>query len=361
MTTRVAIVGCGFIGTVHSFALRALIRGGLADAAVVATCDVEVEKARRMLQAHGEGVATENVDEALADVDAAWVCTPTAMHHQVVERCVANGVAIYCEKPLARDLEGAEAISSLVDASGLPNQVGLVLRSAPPFASIAALSRNEATEGGPDPETLGSPIAVLLRDDQYFPVGGMYGSDWRADVSVAGGGTLLEHSIHDLDLLAWMLGPVVSVVARTENHAGHPGIEDVAAVTLEHSSGALSSLLSVWHGIETRPSTRRLEVFFERGHAVLENEEVGPVMIEQGGARSEIVLQRDSVELMERLAVPAELRPHLLAYASADLGFVQSVQQGRSPTPDIAVALQAHRVVDAAYRSAELGGKPQHP
>ena len=120
-----------------------------------------------------------------------------------------------------------------------------------------------------------------MRDDQYFPIGGMYGSDWRADVSIAGGGTLLEHSIHDLDLLAWMLGPVVSVVARTQNHAGHPGIEDVAAVTLEHSSGAISTLLSVWHGIKTRPSTRRLEVFFERGHAVLENEQVGPVMVEQ--------------------------------------------------------------------------------
>ncbi len=314
-----------------------------------------------MLEAHGQGVATADLDEALADVDAAWVCTPTAMHLEVVERCVANGVAIYCEKPLARDLEGAEAISSLVAASGLPNQAGLVLRSAPPFESIAALSRGEEVEGGPDPESLGSPMAVVLRDDQYFPVGGMYGSDWRADVSVAGGGTLLEHSIHDLDLLAWMLGTVVSVIARTENHAGHPGIEDVAAVTLEHSSGALSTLLSVWHRIETRPSTRRLEVFFERGHAVLENEQVGPVMIEQADARTEIGLPRHCVELMDRLAVPAELGPHLLAYASADLGFLQSVQDGRSPSPDIGVALQAHRVVDAAYRSAVLDGQPQAP
>jgi predicted dehydrogenase len=202
---------------------------------------------------------------------------------------------------------------------------------------------------------------VVLRDDQYFPIGGMYGSDWRADVSIAGGGTLLEHSIHDLDLLAWMLGPVVSVIARTKNHAGHHGIEDVAAVTLEHSNGALSTLLSVWHGIETRPSTRRLEVFFERAHAVLEDEQVGPVMVQQADQNTEIGLPRSAVEVMNRLAVPNELRTHLLAYASADLEFLHSVQRGQPPSPDIGVALEAHRIVDAAYRSAEVGGEPKTP
>jgi predicted dehydrogenase len=360
-TTRIAILGCGFIGTVHSFALRAVIRGGLSDAAVVATCDVEVDKARRLLEAHGEGVATVNVDEALQDVDAAWVCTPTAMHQEVVERCVESGVAIYCEKPLARDLKGAEEISRLVQSSGLTNQVGLVLRAAPPYASVAALSRGESVEGGPAAQSLGPALAVVMRDDQYFPIGGMYGSDWRADVSIAGGGTLLEHSIHDLDLLAWMLGPVVSVVARTKNHAGHPGIEDVASVTLEHSSGAISTLLSVWHGIETRPSTRRLEVFFELARAVLDDEQAGPVIVEQADQTTEIGMPHASELVMGRLAVPNELRAHLLAYASADLAFLQAVQNGRPATPDVGTALEAHRIVDAAYRSAEKGGEPQTP
>jgi predicted dehydrogenase len=341
-----------------------VIRSGLVDAAVVAACDLEVDKARRMLDGHGsgrEGVATLDLDEALEGVDVAWVCTPTAMHHQVVERCVAHRVAIYCEKPLARDLKGAEAIASLVKSSGLANQVGLVLRASPPFVSVAALSRGEVVAGGPSPGSVGAPLAAVLRDDHFFPVGGMYGSDWRSDVSVAGGGTLLEHSIHDVDLLSWMLGPVVSVVARTQNHAGHQGIEDVTAVTLEHSNRALSTLLSVWHGIETRPSTRRLEVFFERAHAVLENEEVGPVVVEQAEATTEIGLPREAVEVMGRLAVADELRSHLLAYASADLGFLRSVRSDRQPSPDIGVALQAHRVVDAAYRSAALGGEPQVP
>jgi predicted dehydrogenase len=370
-TTRLAIIGCGFIGTVHSFAIRAIVRGGLVDASVVATCDTDIERARRMLEPHGDGphgdgpdgdgIATDDVDEALAGVDAAWVCTPTSAHHDVVERCVENGVAIYCEKPLAKDLAGAEAIATLVEESHLVNQVGLVLRSSPPMASIASLCRGEMVTGGPEPSSLGSPMAAVLRDDQYFPVGGMYGSDWRADVQVAGGGTLLEHSIHDVDMLSWMLGPVVSVVARTENHAGHSGVEDVAVVTFEHSSGALSTLLSVWHGIRTRPSTRRLEVFFERAHIVLEDEQVGPVKIEQDDSTCELGIPIEALEVMERLAVPSELKPHLLAYCSADLGFIRSAAEGRVAAPGVGVALEAHRIVDAAYRSAAAGGAPQEP
>jgi predicted dehydrogenase len=239
--------------------------------------------------------------------------------------------------------------------------VGLVLRSSPPFSTVAALCRGEFVEGAPEPESLGTPMAAVLRDDQYFPIGGMYGSQWRADVAVAGGGTLLEHSIHDLDLLSWMFGPVVSVVAKTANHAGHAGIEDVAAVTLEHAGGAISTLLSVWHSLPTRPSTRRLEVFFETAHAVLEDEQVGPVAIEREDGTSQVGLRPRDLDLMERLSAPDELKPHLLAYASADLGFLESVGSGRPATPGLDVALEAHRVAEAAYRSAAEGGVPHRP
>jgi 4-hydroxybenzoate polyprenyltransferase len=53
-------------------------------------------------------------------------------------------------------------------------------------------------------------LTVVFRDDQYLPVRGVYKSSWRGDVARAGAGTLLEHSIHDLDLLEWLLGPAVA-------------------------------------------------------------------------------------------------------------------------------------------------------
>jgi predicted dehydrogenase len=325
----------------------------------VAACDHDADKAVRLMEAHGRGVATADVDEALEGTDAAWICTPTASHKTVVEHCLDHGVGIYCEKPLATDLMGAEEIFGLVKASGVANQVGLVLRSSPPVAQLAALCRGETVAGAPEPESMGRPMAALLRDDQYFPIGGMYGSLWRADYETAGGGTLIEHSIHDVDLLSWMFGPVVSVVARTSNHAGHAGIEDVAAVTLEHDSGVITQLMSVWHGVKTRPSTRRLEVFFEKAHSVLEDEAAGPVRIEQAEQTAVLQLPDEALSLMESLPVAEGIKTAVLAYVSADLGFVRSVAAGRRPVPGIDVAVEAHRVVDAAYRSAASGGIPE--
>ena len=359
--SRIAIIGCGFIGTIHSFALRAIIGGGLADATVVSACDHDVDKAVRLIESHGAGVATADVGEALGGADAAWICTPTATHKTVVEHCLAKRVAVYCEKPLATGLRGAEEISGLVDAAGVANQVGLVLRSSPPVAQLARLCRGEQVPGAPAPETMGRPIAAFLRDDQYFPIGGMYGSKWRADVGIAGGGTLIEHSIHDVDLLSWMFGPVVSVTARTANHAGHAGIEDVAALTLEHETGVTAQLLSVWHGLETRPSTRRLEVFFEKAHSVLEDESAGPVRIERAESSTEVGMPEEALALMESLPVAEGLKTAVLAYVSADLGFLRSIAAGVPPVPGLDVAVEAHRVVEAAYRSAASGGIPEVP
>ncbi len=103
---------------------------------------------------------------------------------------------------------------------------------------------------------------------------------WRADAAQAGGGCLIEHSIHDLDILRYCFGDVESVVARTANHAGHPGIEDMAAVTLSFASGFEAQLTSIWHDILSRGSTRRLEVFCREGMVWLDDEFRGPLHVQ---------------------------------------------------------------------------------
>jgi predicted dehydrogenase len=89
---------------------------------------------------------------------------------------------VFCEKPLAVDLAGAEALAAT--ARPIAAQVGLVLRSAPVFGALRAVVQSGE---------LGAVMAAVFRDDQYFPIQGMYGSRWRADVGAAGGGCLIEH------------------------------------------------------------------------------------------------------------------------------------------------------------------------
>jgi predicted dehydrogenase len=224
-----------------------------------------------------------------------------------------------------------------------------VLRHSPAIATLLALVHSGR---------LGRPMAAALCDDQYFPIQGQYASGWRADVTQAGGGTLIEHSIHDIDLLGALLGPIHEVSASTANFAGHPGIEDVAAVTLRHRSGATSSLTSVWHSILGRQSTRHLQVIGETGIATLTDEHAGNVTVLTDRGTEEIPptfrpAERELVEaVMDAVDLPEPFRGSLASYALADAAFLDAVHRGRAPQPGLDIALEAHRVCDAAYRDA---------
>jgi predicted dehydrogenase len=348
---RVAIVGCGFIGGIHSMVLWGLRHAGCSDAAVVACCDTDIERARLFALYHGAGLATTDPAEAMAAADVVWICTPTSTHRALTDIACRAGLACYCEKPLAPTLGEAEGLAAAVGAVGIPVQVGLVLRHSAVLGAAADLVGSGE---------LGRLMAIVFRDDQYFPIQGQYASTWRADVSIAGGGTLIEHSIHDLDVLAWLAGPVHSVSANTANFAGHEGVEDVAAVILVHESGATSTLTSVWHSVLSRPSTRRIEIFCERGMLWTDDEATGPLHLQTDAGVTEVPLRgqeggsappaEDAVA--KALGLPEELEAGLSLYVRSDLAFLESLAASRIPSPGLQPALAAHRLAELAYRSA---------
>jgi predicted dehydrogenase len=354
VTLRVGIIGCGWIGGTHSRAIKGVIEGGFADARVVATCDPHLERAEAFAKAHNASLATTDLGEVLVASDVVWVCTPTGAHRAIVEAAAAADVAIYCEKPLAPTLAEVEAMAAAVNTAGVANQVGLVLRVEGPMVALHRLLDDGRGQ-------LGRPMTAILRDDQFFPIQGQYtsagGGVWRADVAQAGGGALLEHSIHDLDVLAWLLGPITEVTCRTANFAGHPGIEDVATVTLVHADGLTSTLVSVWHDVLSRPSTRLLEVFCQKALLWIDHEDAGPVHVESIDGVYD--LPADTVDgWVNDLPVPDAWRQGLAPYAIADRAFLAAIADGRPGWPDFGAALDAHRVADAAYRSAAAGGRP---
>jgi myo-inositol 2-dehydrogenase/D-chiro-inositol 1-dehydrogenase len=350
---RLGFVGSGLIAWTHGLAVKAMIDGGVIDASIVTVHDPRPRRAQGFLDAlGGEGAsASADTKEVAARCDAVWVCTPTAAHRDAVDEVLSAGRALFCEKPLDRDLERARALSAAVASSGLPSQCGLVLRSAPVFRALRDL-----VAGG----TLGAPMAAVFRDDQYFPIQGTYASAWRSDVDQAGGGCLIEHSIHDVDILRFCFGEIDSVAARTANHAGFDGVEDVAAVTLSFASGFEAQLTSVWHDILSRGSTRRIEVFFREGVVRLSNEFRGPLHIQTSETKE--VRECPSPEWVDALPLANdEIGLAVRAYVEADRDFVDAVSAGTTPEPSLAEAVEAHRLVDAAYRSAAAGGASVQP
>jgi predicted dehydrogenase len=287
---------------------------------------------------------------AFPDVDAVYVCVPTAGHKELVLGAAANGKAVFCEKPLATNLADVEAMVRAVEDAGVAAGVGLVLRHSPVFTVLKDLV---------DDSSLGRMMAIVLRDDQYFPIEGHYASDWRKDASIAGAGTLLEHSIHDIDLLRWLGGDIESVSGSTRNFAGHEGVEDLAFARLEFTSGAQASLASVWHSVLGRPSTRRLEVFMEKGVFWTDHDYMGPIHY-QTHAQNAVTVTEGEVQdrYLKMTGLDGEDLGAMMRYSFEDYLFLKAVIEGQRPYPDFGVALEAHRVVDAVYRSALTGGQP---
>ncbi|MDQ1455542.1 MAG: hypothetical protein QOH28_1162 [Actinomycetota bacterium] len=351
---RIGLVGCGHIGTVHAVALQQLTDAELIDARLTATFDDDPDRAAKVAR-HQGGEPRETLEELLDAVDAVWVCTWTAGHLAAVEAAADRGLPIFCEKPLAPDLATATSVAAALER--VPHQVGLVLRWAPVFRNLAGVVASGEH---------GRVLAAVMRDDQYFPVQGMYGSTWRADVEHAGGGTVIEHSIHDVDVLRWTLGDPVEVSARTASRFGYSGIEDTAVATFAFADDSVAQLTSVWHQVLSRESSRRLEVFCEKAVLWTDDDYLGPLHVQTDDG--EHLIESEAPSWSSRFTLPAVYAKALAQYAEPSKAFLDSLSRlgtRRAPAatpvghPRAGDALAAHRLVDLVYRSAADGGVPK--
>ncbi len=206
MTIRVGFIGTGFIARTHNWFLKHTA----ADHRIIAVHDLDTMRARAFADRVGAEVVGE--DELLERVDAVFVTTWTSEHERLVAAAAERGVAVFCEKPLAFDEAAAQRMVDAVETAGVANHVGLVLRFVPQFLHAKALLADERA---------GRLLAVSFRDDQFIPIQSHYGSTWRIDPERCGRGTLLEHSIHDVDVMQWMCGPVGSVSGTVREVHGH--------------------------------------------------------------------------------------------------------------------------------------------
>jgi predicted dehydrogenase len=202
-------------------------------------------------------------------------------------------------------------------------------------------------------------MAVCFRDDQFFPIQGHYASDWRKDVALTGGGALIEHSIHDVDVLSLLLGEISAVRAETRNFAGHEGVEDVAAVTLQFANGATGHLMSLWHEILARPSSRYLEFFFERGYFAVDQDYFGDIQYNTYATKGAAVMKDEEIRrrYLDMMGLEGEeIAAALGRFSLEDYFFLRAIAEGKAPYPGFDVAVRSHEVVDAIYRSAAEGG-----
>ncbi len=347
---RIGLIGAGFIGIAHATAIETILSEKLAAGDFFAVCDQDASRAKMVSESFGaQTFCTDPVQLIKSgDINTIFICTPTKFHPELVEAAAKQRLNIFCEKPLACSYDLVKQMRETVRQADVKNQVGLVLRYSPVYNVIRQLMSDER---------LGRPMSITFRDDQYFPIRGIYRSTWRRDVDIAGGGALIEHSIHDTDVLQWLLGDIASVSGFVNNFAGHKGIEDLASAHIRFSNGCVGHLLSAWHNILQRESNRYVEIFFENGCISSSDDFIGSVSFQIADGEMETIPSHEVLGRYLELVGLSDPKYNSLHFGQGlqNYHFLKALQNGEAPQPDFNVAARAHEVVEAIYRAARNG------
>lgn len=217
------VAGLGRMGLHHAENLA----GRLPSAELVRVVDADETLARSAGERLGVAWSTAYHDlVGDAAVDGVVLATPTPLHIEMVERAAAAGKHVFCEKPIAHDLESTIAAIEAARKAGISFQVGFHRRFDPDWTAAAA--RIKAGELGEI-----YLFRTTLRDKQPPPIGYIGGS----------GGFFADTSIHDLDTARWIAGEIEEVTAfgaaLSDPAIAESGDVDNVAIVLRFANGAL--------------------------------------------------------------------------------------------------------------------------
>ena len=255
---RWGIVGFGWVA-------RDYMAPGIvaADGRVVAICDRDPDA--RAAGATFGAMAHADLDGLLGErLDAVYVATPNDAHRGPVERCLAAGVPVLCEKPLAATLDEAAVIVRAGRATGTLLGTAFDQRRHPAHGAI-----RDAIASG----RIGEPTAVRIVYGCWLDCdwsAGRRGHDrnWRTDRARAGGGAAIDLAPHGLDLVDALLGePVVALTGLLQRRVQAYDVDDGGMLVGRTASGVLVGLHNSYNTRETLPR-RRLEVVGTRGQIV---------------------------------------------------------------------------------------------
>jgi predicted dehydrogenase len=260
MKPRLGFLGVGWIGRNR---LEALARSELAEIAAVSD---PVESHATAACSLAPSAVIASFEELLdLNLDGLVVATPSALHADQATAALARGLAVFCQKPLARNAaETAEVVSAARSADRLLG-VDLCYRFMESSRRIRGLIRSGE---------LGRVYAVdLVFHNAYGP-----DKPWFYNPTLSGGGCVIDLGIHLVDLAWWMLDPKAEVQVSSHLFVkGQPladptsQVEDYATAELELEDGALIRLACSWHLPAGRDAVIQAAFFGTHGGAMLHN------------------------------------------------------------------------------------------
>jgi predicted dehydrogenase len=340
---KIGIIGAGTIGSVHADAYKKV-----ADADLVALCDILPDRLAEKAKRHGVELTYTNYHELLAnpDIEGVSICVPNNMHAPIAIDALKAGKHVMLEKPMAMSTAQGEAICAARDAAGKVLQMGMVRRQSPDAEIV-----KKAIDDG----RLGEIYQIRIRLIRRRGIPGMGG--WFTTKNESGGGGLIDIGVHFFDLAMWTTGlwNPTRVSAKTYAKFGTP-MEDY-------------HYIGMWAGPPNYEGTFDVDDYaagfvrfgdqatmsFEVAWAANAKDEQ---MLEILGTKGGLKVGGDAVLLTEVDNMLADIKlnfdPKADGFAKELTKFVAAAKGEGEPAATGEQGVVAMKLIDAIYKSSEL-------
>lgn len=315
---RVGVIGLGSIGRTH---INAWLANGISPVAFADAVPAAVDAT--VSEHGGEGFNDGIKLIQSGTIDIVSICTPPLFHKEIAISAAETGVAVICEKPLARTLADAEAITEAVERTGTLFTVGFCHRFEPSIEKLKEMIDN------------GELGEIMTFRNRFAGHNADVERTWFANPEISGGGVMADTNIHSIDLFRHLIGDPSGVHAFVNTRETSLGpkleVDDTSVMTLRTPDGVLGVIEGSWR---TPPGEWSVTVYGTKGTAI----------VDYGSGQFTFLKPDGTTTLID---VDAESR-----FNREFAHFIECWRGNAEPRVTVRDGLAANRILDEAYASA---------
>jgi predicted dehydrogenase len=335
---KFGIIGAGMIADFHARAIQSLDNAVLAG--ITGTNQIKAGKLAKKYDCNVFDSYSEMLDSE--KIDIVTIATPSGAHMEPTVEAARKGKHVLCEKPLEINLERIDKMIEAHKKAG--TYLGGIFNFR--FDKTTDIIKKAVDSGRLGTITHAAVYIPWWRSDEYY-------EGWHGTWNLDGGGALMNQSIHMIDLLQYIMGPVEKIGAFISN-LGHPQIEaeDAGVCILRFRNKALGTIYgttSSWPG-----QNRRMEITGTRGTIVLKEDSLDTWEFAQMTKDDKIILKEyGNVNKSSGVADPAAIS--FQNHAENISAFIRSIEEKRKFEIDGTEARKAVALIVDIYKSAQIG------
>lgn len=324
---RVAVIGLGDVSSVHLSAIQAASNVTLA-----AVCDIDETKKDSVPGAKFYTDYQVMIEEEKLDV--VHICLPHYLHLPVTKACVEKGIHVFQEKPLALNTEeGLELVKLEEEHPDVKICICFQNRYNETFEKL-----QELVNSGQYGQIIGiKGLVTWYRPKNYYDV-----KPWRGKMKYAGGGALINQSIHTLDLMQLLGGEIEEIKGSIDNLLDYQiEVEDTAVARFKFKNGAKGLFFATNSNFGN--SSVELQVVFENAKFTI---------------KDSILTRVNEDGIKERMIEDAKLPGTKFYYGASHMKlihqFYSCIQDNTCDYVHVKDALPSIRIIDLIRQSSEL-------